>query len=155
MSAKEEAVYQQFDIVVKTTNALLQGAFKTIFLESFSGLYVGLATCLPIEILKHLYTLYAFIYISNLITTNEYLVKDLDAIRSKLLTFMINFDLVTQKLSDCRAVNKGGRSGHSSLNKYYCWSCRYISDLSSWYCTVTNPNSQKGQRLMTSWVILR
>ena len=53
---------------------------------------------------------------------------------------------VTQKLYDCQAGNKGGRSGHSSLNKYYCWSCGYRSDHLSCYCTVTKQKHQKREK---------
>ena len=81
--------------------------------------------------------------VANLTTTNAVLEKDLPAIIEKLVTAITKIASVTQKLSDCREVNKGGGSVHSSLNKNYCWSCGYHSGHSSWYCIVPNPEHQK------------
>ena len=64
--SEEEAVYQRFNIVVKALNALLKGAFEKIFFESLSAPYVGLATRLPIDILNHIYALYAVISTADL-----------------------------------------------------------------------------------------
>ena len=64
--AKEEAVYQRFDILVKALNALLLGDFEKIFLESSRNPCVGLTTRLPIEILNHLYDFYSAISTANL-----------------------------------------------------------------------------------------
>ena len=56
---------------------------------------------------------------------------------------MTKFALVTQQLSDCQAGNKSGGSGHTSLNKNYCWSYSYLSDHLYWYYTATKPDNQR------------
>ena len=89
--------------------------------------------------------------VANLTTTNAVLEKDLPAIIEKLVTAITKIASVTQKLSDCREVNKGGGSVHSSLNKNYCWSCGYRSD----HLQYPSRNIRKGQRRPTSWVVRR
>ena len=81
--------------------------------------------------------------VANLTTTNAVLEKDLPAIIEKLVTAITKIASVTQKLSDCREVNKGGGSVHSSLNKNYCWSYSYLSDHLYWYYTATKPDNQR------------
>ena len=81
--------------------------------------------------------------VANLITTNAEFLKELDAITSKLVMSMTKVALFKQKIYDCSEGNKGGRSGHISLNNHYYWSCSYLYDHSYWYCTATNPDHQK------------